>query len=351
MSRRRRLWWGGWALAALLAAALWFAVRWRGEGGFDFRELLAVWRSADPLWLAASVGIMLLSYYGRALRWAVLIEPVQPHPSLWGLFKATAIGYTAIVLLGRPGELVRPYLIAAREKVTFSSQLAAWFMERLYDILFVLLLFGFALAIAAGGVERRASPLLDWALRAGGWAAALTGVLSLAVLFGLHRWSHDLNSRLGPVLSLLGERARERAIRLIHSLTEGFGAARSGGAIGRLLGWSLVEWIMVTAGYAAVFRAFPETLAFGLGDVLIFMGFVAFGSVIQIPGIGGGMQVAATVVLVELFGLRLEESAGIALAIWLTAFVGIVPFGLLLALHDGVNFLRMTRLEEEASTP
>lgn len=351
LSRRRRFWWGGWALVVLLAAAVWFGIRWRGEGGFDFRELLGVWRSANPYWLAASVAIMLVSYYGRALRWAVMIEPLRPRPSLWGLFKATAIGYTAIVLLGRPGELVRPYLIASRENVPFSSQLAAWLMERIYDLLFVLLLFGFALALVTGGPERRTGPLLEWALRAGGWAAGCTGLLCLAVLFGLHRWSHDLSGRLQPVLNLLGERSRERAARLVESLTGGFGAARDTTAIARLMGWSLVEWAIVTAGYVAVFHAFPETAAFRLGEVLIFLGFVAFGSVIQIPGIGGGMQVAATVVLVELFGLRLEEAAGIALAIWMTAFVGVVPFGLLLAFHDGVNFLRMSSLDEEVSGP
>lgn len=345
------MWWGGWVLFALLAAAVWFGIRWRGEGGFDFRELLAVWRGANPYWLAASLAIMVVSYYGRALRWAVLIEPLKPHPSIWGLFKATAIGYTAIVLLGRPGELVRPYLIASRENVPFSSQLAAWLMERIYDLLLVLLLFGFALALVTGGPERRTGPLIEWALRAGGWAAGFTGLICLAVLFGLHRWSHDLDGRLQPVLGLLGGRARQRAMRLLESLTGGFGAARSGGAILRLLGWSVVEWAIVTAGYVAVFHAFPETSAFRLGEVLIFMGFVAFGSIVQIPGIGGGMQVAAAVVLVELFGLRLEEATGVALAIWLTAFVGIVPLGLLLALHDGVNFLRMTSLDEEVSAP
>lgn len=338
-------------MAALLAAAVWFGIRWRGEGGFDFGELLGVWRSANPYWLAASVVIMLVSYYGRALRWAVMIEPLRPRPSIWGLFKATAIGYTAIVLLGRPGELVRPYLIAARENVSFSSQLAAWLMERIYDLLFVLLLFGFALALVTGGAERRTGPLLEWALRAGGWAAGCTGLLCLAVLFGLHRWSHDLSGRLQPVLNLLSGRARERAARLVESLAGGFGAARDAGAIARLMGWSLAEWAIVTAGYVAVFHAFPETAAFRLGEVLIFLGFVSFGSAIQIPGIGGGMQVAAAVVLVELFGLRLEEAAGIAVAIWFTAFVGVVPAGLLLALHDGVNFFRMKSLDEEVSGP
>lgn len=338
----------GWGAALLLgAASVWVVLEWRGEGGFDFRELVAVWRNADPRWLAAALVVMLVSYYGRALRWAVLLEPVKANPSLWGLFKATAIGYTAIVLLGRPGELVRPYLIASKEGVPFSSQMAAWLMERIYDMLLVLTIFGFALALVAGGEARRTGPVVEWALRTGGWAAGVAGALCLAVLFGLRRWSGELEERLRPLLDLLGEGARKKILRMTGSLGEGFGSARSGSATARLLGWSVVEWVIVTAGYAALFQAFRETAGLNLGEVLVFMGFVAFGSAIQIPGIGGGMQVAATVVLVELFGLRLEEAAGIALAIWVTAFVGVVPAGLAFALHDGVNFLRMKNLEEE----
>lgn len=292
---------------------------------------------------------MVLSYAGRAVRWAVLLAPVKPNPSLWGLFKATAIGYTAIILLGRPGELVRPYLIASREGVPFSTQLAAWVMERIYDLLLVLIIFGFALALVSGAPERRTGPVVDWALRAGGWVAGCAGLLCLAVLFGLRRWSGDLEARLRPYLELVGENLRRRILRMTGSLAEGFGSARSGNATLRLLAWSLVEWAIVTAGYVTLFRAFSETAGLSFGEVLVFMGFVAFGSAIQIPGIGGGMQVAAAVVLVELFGLSLEHAAGIALAIWLTAFVGVVPLGLGFALHDGVNFLRMKDLEEEVA--
>jgi glycosyltransferase 2 family protein len=351
LSRRRHFWLGGWAAVVLLAAAVWFGIRWRGEGHFDFRQLLAVWRGADPVWLLAAVAMILLSYYVRALRWRVLIEPLRPEACVWGLFKATAIGYTALVVLGRPGELVRPYLIASREGVPFSSQMAAWLMERICDLLLVLLLFGFALALVTGGPERRTGPVLEWALRAGGGVAASLGLLTLAVLFGLHRWSGDLAGRLRPFLDLLGARARDRANRIVTSLAEGFGSARSGRAIFHLLGWSLVEWGIVTASYITLFLAFQETAGLSLGEVLIFMGFVSFGSVIQIPGVGGGMQVAAAVVLVELFGLGLEAAAGIAVAMWITALVGIVPVGLGFALHDGVNLLRMNRLEEEVVEP
>jgi glycosyltransferase 2 family protein len=151
------------------------------------------------------------------------------------------------------------------------------------------------------------------------------------------------------LLELLGEGVRRKVLRMTSSLADGFGSARSGSATMRLLGWSVVEWVIVTAGYAALFQAFHETSRLNLGEVLVFMGFVAFGSAIQIPGVGGGMQVAAAVVLVELFGLRLEEAAGIALAIWITAFVGVVPLGLGFAFHDGVNFFRMKDLDEEVT--
>ena len=58
-----------------------------------------------------------------------------------------------------------------------------------------------------------------------------------------------------------------------------------------------------------------------LTDILIFVGFVAFGAVIQIPGIGGGVQVVTVIVLTELFSLNFETSSGLAILIWAITFV------------------------------
>ncbi len=69
----------------------------------------------------------------------------------------------------------------------------------------------------------------------------------------------------------------------------------------------------------------------GITDVLILIGFVAFGSLVQIPGMGGGVQVVSIVVLTEIFRIPLEVAGGIALVIWVITFVVIVPLGLLLA--------------------
>ncbi len=66
----------------------------------------------------------------------------------------------------------------------------------------------------------------------------------------------------------------------------------------------------------------------GLQDVVIFIGFVAFGSVVQIPGLGGGMQLVAVVVLNELYGVSIEVATSLAIVVWVVSFVSIVPIGL-----------------------
>jgi len=46
----------------------------------------------------------------------------------------TLIGFTGLAILGRPGELVRPYMIARRTGLTMSSQMGVWMVERIFDM-------------------------------------------------------------------------------------------------------------------------------------------------------------------------------------------------------------------------
>jgi glycosyltransferase 2 family protein len=110
----------------------------------------------------------------------------------------------------------------------------------------------------------------------------------------------------------------------------------------------VLEWAIIVACYQCLFLALPETAHFQLMDVLIFVGFVAFGSVVQIPGIGGGMQIVSIIVLTELFGTPLEIAAGVAVVLWVITFVVILPFGLFLAFHEGLNWRKLRQLEQQA---
>ncbi len=77
-----------------------------------------------------------------------MLRPLGHPLGVWRLTSDTAIGLTAGVLLGRVGEVVRPYLIAVQtEDCLLPPKLGgvACLLERMLDLLAVLLLCGYAL--------------------------------------------------------------------------------------------------------------------------------------------------------------------------------------------------------------
>jgi glycosyltransferase 2 family protein len=98
------------------AALLYYRFR---KSPFHWNVFLATFTGVNWVWLSLSILLILFTYVGRALRWKVMLRPLRLNASLWNINSATVIGFTAIFLLGRPGELVRPYLISLKERVPF----------------------------------------------------------------------------------------------------------------------------------------------------------------------------------------------------------------------------------------
>jgi len=277
-----------------------------------------------------------------------MLEPLRPNPSFFGLFSATAIGFTAVVLFGRPGEFVRPYLIARRENVPVPSQIAAWFLERIYDVLLIFAILGFALTRVVAHGER-VGPRIQWVLSVGGWVTGICGSLCILLLLYLHRHCDTLEHRLVRAFGFLQAHHHEKLTGLIRTGIDGLRCVGSVSAVFRLVLYSILEWVIIIACYVALFRAFPETSGRGLADVMVLLGFVAFGSIVQIPGVGGGVQLVAALVLTELFHLPLEVATSFALMLWILSFIVIVPFGLVFAFHEGLGFKKLLQIEKDAA--
>jgi uncharacterized membrane protein YbhN (UPF0104 family) len=330
----------------VIGAAVVFIWRQAGQSGFDAGLFLQTLTALEWGWLAAMIGAVAGTYYLRALRWAVFIEPLRSTRNIWALTKCTVIGFTAITILGRPGEFVRPYLIARAERVSVSSQLAALVLERVYDLLAVLLLFGIGLSrLERSGVQVGAR--LHWVLHTGGQVVAVLAVACLAVLV-VSRYYMDSFKGLGMWLTgFLPPRLRSRSEELVNSFLHGMESTRSVGAVMRILGFTAAEWILILLVNLFVFQAFSGFLRLGALDVVIFTGFLAFGAVVQIPGVGGGVQVVSILVLTELFQAPLEVATSIALMIWFASFLLVVPAGLIFAVREGLEWKSLRRVEEE----
>jgi uncharacterized protein (TIRG00374 family) len=320
-------------LAGVIAAVL-LAYRTRGAS-FQWDLFLATLEHVDWRWLAASICLILLSNIGRALRWQVMLRPFGHPIGVWRLTSDTAIGLTAGVLLGRVGEVVRPYLIAVQTGLPFSSQAAAWMLERMLDLLAVLLLCGYALIRV---------PRYSRALEAAGYSLALAGALCLILLLAFRDPARRAQARILSALAVMPEQQRHRIAGMLDSFAQGMECTRNPHLLALLLGYTLLEWLVIVASSFALFQGFSATRGFGPLDVLVLLAFMTLGSLVQVPGLGGGVQVASIVALTRIYGVPLEAASSIAILLWMVGSIAIVPFGLACAFHEGLTWSKLKLL-------
>jgi hypothetical protein len=75
------------------------------------------------------------------------------------------------------------------------------------------------------------------------------------------------------------------------------------------------------------------------------------GSAVQLPGVGGGAQLATFLVLTLIFGVEKEPAATMAIVVWLVGFASCSLVGLPLLFREGWSMgelRRMAQAEERA---
>ena len=107
-------------------------------------------------------------------------------------------------------------------------------------------------------------------------------------------------------------------------------------------------WWVIALAYKEVTHAYGAPMHdMSVTKVLLLMGASMIGSMVQLPGVGGGSQLATISALDHIFHIvpkELTVSCGIML--WLVTFVAVVPVGLLLSHHERLS---LRKLSEETA--
>jgi hypothetical protein len=206
----------------------------------------------------------------------------------------------------------------------------------------VMLLFGVALTqVADSGYGLNPGPKMRIALETGGWFAGITSLACLGVLIGLRLFRGEVHTRIGDALTFLPEPLVGRIRDFFAAFDEGMESTRDRSSMVSLVAYTVGVWFLVGGAFYCVFRAFPVLDSLSFSDIVMTLGFVCFGSVLQIPGVGGGIQLVTILVLTEMYHVSIEASTGVALFVWLSSFLSIVPIGLLLAFQEGIKWRNM----------
>jgi len=175
------------AFLALGILLLYFAFR-----GVAFEELARMFRQVNFWWIGLSLLFACISFFSRARRWMLLIEPLGFKPTFKNTYHSLMVGYLSNYALPRLGEVTRCVTLGKREKIPVDSLFGTVIVERVIDLFMLLLimmvlLFSWMEKFGAFFSDQVYSPLQEkfTALFGGAWVFWLIIVAALILLVGL----------------------------------------------------------------------------------------------------------------------------------------------------------------------
>ncbi len=315
------------AVVAVLIGLVFIQVKaWRN---FDWSTFLKYTESVNIFGIVAGIAVIYFNYFLRATRWRVFLRSRQAVHAM-DLVPAQVIGFTGLALLGRPGEFIRPYLIARKVNLSFASQLVVWTAERLCDMVSVATILAVTLLIRPDFRHFFVLPHIRMKAILALLAVVLLVVAVLVFSEGLRR----------KLRKLTGDLSRSVAHDFI--------------SFAEIIGTSLLMWALIASSYYFTLHAYPALHdKIRMTDVPLIMGASTLGSVIQLPGVGGGSQLAVIGILSSpIFGLGHELAVSAGIMLWLVTFFSVTPTGLFLAHREKLSLTRLSsesQKEEEAA--
>lgn len=316
---------------------------------FTWKRFIASVSQANvPLLLLCLVGIY-GCYVIRAVRWQRFCKYVGPS-KFSNTFAGTLMGFASIFILGRAGEPVRPLILARKDRLPVSSMFGIFFLERFCDFAAAAALACLALLVFPNRLSDAGADM-NWvdSARGGGWLllAAMSVLVVVLVVYHSHgaavldKWLERWRNAGG---------FRSRFASAITGISEGLQAIRTTSDLLSAIFYTAAHWVLATLIYLGAAKAFGDAFLhsdMNFSGAMLLLAVTLVGSVLQLPGVGGGAQIASFIGLTKIFGVEQEPAAAIAVVLWLITFAGCTLAGIPLLIHEGLSMGELRKLARE----
>ncbi|MBB6091663.1 hypothetical protein HNQ60_000509 [Povalibacter uvarum] len=322
--------------AGVVLSAILLVFALRDVDGAELRRVLA----AARWWVIGPFLLSLFAYYWvKTVRWAYLLRSVVPGVTAGRLFAPVMIGYAAGALLPMQfGEIVRAWLGAQRLNIRMLASLMSVALERVFDLLSILLLAALAFLTAKSASAWLSSVI--WLLAAGAFVAL---ILFLIFVFRTEQCLALCEHLLGKAPPPL----RARILDQLRAAATGLNALRSIRSISAVMAMSILQWLFM---FACIWLSlYAMHLDLGALAAVLTTVFTVIGiSLPNSPGYVGSIQLAFTLAL-EPFGVPGAEAIAASLFFHLLAYVSVVVCGLAMLPVVGMSVRDVAKGTREAN--
>ncbi len=313
-------------LILLTVFIFWFFGR-----NLNWAEVSQSLQKAKAIYLISAVLIICLGYLLRAKRWQVLLEPIT-ETSLKELFATTTVGFTAMFLVGRAGEIVRPMWLPMRDKrVRPSAALVTLGLERICDLAALICFF----AVNTLWIEPPYGKETQF-----GYAKLIAILMLIGMAFGFFAlYLYQRNSTRVIVWfenkKLLQNRIGKIFISILRQLAASLAILRDWREVLAVSFWTFLLWLAISIPTWLVIMAFGIEMNFS--QSIFVMWWAAIGSLVPTPGGAAGAFHTATKGGLTFLGTEENLAAAVSLVMHLVYFAPAIIFGVYYFFHGDIT--------------
>lgn len=283
----------------------------------DMRDLSAsLAQVQERWWIFIPIAIVgFLSHFFRGLRWRLMLESLDIHPTVTNITGAVFIGYITNLLIPRMGEVAKCTVMARYEDEPADKLIGTIVAERAFDMVCLLLICLLTFLVQMDVVGTYLTHLSDQMAGKNLPLMAGLGFLGLACFVGalVFVYRRNKNGKLGRFIKGLGE-----GVGSILTLKR-----RTAFLLYTLLIWGAYLFLIVLG-----FWALPATASLGIGAALSVLVFGSIGMIVTPGGLGAYPQ-ALQLVLSMLYAVPASFALAFGWISWLAQTLIILVFGAL----------------------
>lgn len=312
-------------------------------------EVITSFREMDHIYLIPAILIVILGYVFRAYRWQVLLEPSMKM-DVSGLYSPMMVGYMGTFLPARAAEILRPYLLSKKYDITFSAAFASIVMERLFDLIMLLLIFvwvfWFEASAFSSDFKFSGFSVQEMAMKFG-QVCLLATVAFIVFIYLLLSHKPMLMKLVHWFTGFLPEKWANKIEYLIEEFAAGCEVVKNFGSLVKITVYSALIWVCNSVAFFPLYYAFDlqhKTISSLL--ILIVMTSILI-TVVPTPGFLGSYNAGILIALHEVMGESEVKSVGLGMVGW-ALFAGVIlAGGLYFIFHDHMSLKSLVEVEEE----
>lgn len=332
---------------------------WLFVKNIDWLLLKNALRDANYWFIIPTLILTLVVYVVRAIRWRGLLSHIKVI-SVMNLLSVTCIGFMANnILPARVGEVLRPFILTKKEDIKFSTSFATVIVERIFDMLGLIIFTVVVIALLPHPPATQHNPLdpvtasqvstvqesIIPSLKKWTEVFAAVGFITVVCLFLVVIKPDFFKEKLVKLCFFLPHKLKDKIVGLYESFVYGLKILEDKTQTVWIFALSLFIWILGGAEIYLLGFSFHMHLPF-MGACLVAVCLALAVALPQAPGYIGVFHIAVLKSL-HIFGIETTAAQSYAIVLWAISILPSTIMGFLFLWREGIAFREVVKLEEE----